>query len=207
MGELSTNYPSSLVILESEKQAASSSSKQHEEEEPEEEDCGTPTGILIQLDDDDELETTNGVKPFNPNPTIMTPQPQTPCEANTKLKELCVKARFARCRARFPVPVILFGEKHICRSATLSGGPEIYGRSSLDYFFSAATTEEDEVDDGVEEISTSEVVRAVGGGGGSGDWALFDRVRAQDIRLLKSFRVHTIVDLMVEKKKVKFGMK
>jgi len=40
-----------------------------------------------------------------------------------------------------------------------------------------------------------------------GDWQLYNRVRSQDIRLLKAFQVQTIVDLMVEKKKVKFGMK
>lgn len=39
------------------------------------------------------------------------------------------------------------------------------------------------------------------------DWPLFDHVRAQDIRLLKTLNVGTIVDFMVEKKKVKFGLK
>lgn len=33
----------------------------------------------------------------------------------SKLKDLCSRARFARCRARFPVPVILYNQKHICR--------------------------------------------------------------------------------------------
>lgn len=33
----------------------------------------------------------------------------------TKLKDLCSRARFARCRARFPIPVILYKQKHICR--------------------------------------------------------------------------------------------
>lgn len=37
----------------------------------------------------------------------------------TKLKELCSRARFARCRARFPIPVILYKQKHICRYANL----------------------------------------------------------------------------------------
>jgi len=36
---------------------------------------------------------------------------------------------------------------------------------------------------------------------------MFDRVRGQDINILKMFGVKYIVDLMVEKKKVKFGMK
>ena len=86
------------------------------------------------------------------------------------------------------------------RSATLSGGPEIYGRSSLDYFFSSGADYKivSEPDPADEDIVTPET---------QSDWQLFDRVRSQDIRLLKTFQVKTIVDLMVEKKKVKFGVK
>lgn len=40
----------------------------------------------------------------------------------------------------------------------------------------------------------------------SSEWQLFDRVRNQDIKLLKTFNIGTIVDLMLEKKKVKFLM-
>ena len=36
---------------------------------------------------------------------------------------------------------------------------------------------------------------------------MFSRVRNQDILLLKKFNVGFIVDLMVEKKKVKYGLK
>lgn len=32
-----------------------------------------------------------------------------------KLRDLFAKARFARCRARFPLPVILYRGKNICR--------------------------------------------------------------------------------------------
>ncbi len=38
------------------------------------------------------------------------------------------------------------------------------------------------------------------------EWQLFGKVRNQDIKLLKALNVETIIDLMVEKKKVKFGM-
>lgn len=84
------------------------------------------------------------------------------------------------------------------RSATLSGGPEIYGRSSFDYLFSGGVDWKQYYDDGDDEIVVPET---------QSDWQLFDRVRSQDIRLLKAFQVQTIVDLMVEKKKVKFGVK
>lgn len=39
------------------------------------------------------------------------------------------------------------------------------------------------------------------------EWPLFDQIRSQDIKLLKTLNVGTIVDFMVEKKKVKFGLK
>ena len=36
---------------------------------------------------------------------------------------------------------------------------------------------------------------------------MFDRARCQDINILRGFSVKYILDLMVEKKKVKFGLK
>jgi len=36
---------------------------------------------------------------------------------------------------------------------------------------------------------------------------MYDRVRGQDIRLLQFFNIAYIFDLMLEMKKVKFGMK
>uniref|UniRef100_A0A1B0GQJ8 Uncharacterized protein n=1 Tax=Phlebotomus papatasi TaxID=29031 RepID=A0A1B0GQJ8_PHLPP len=131
-----------------------------------------------------------------------------------KLKETIPKARYARCRSRFPVPVLLYKGKLISRAATISGSPEIYGRSSLDYLLYGYPTETttDDVDaqeakealiaDAMqEEPETESLPRSA-----SNDWQLCDRVRQQDIRLLKSLDVETIIDFMVEKKKVKFGV-
>lgn len=118
-----------------------------------------------------------------------------------KLKDLFVKARFARCRSRFVVPVILFEGKNICRSATLSGGAEIYGRSGYDFLFAGG---ESIPDDPLEDLNG---VNSAGTLYSSGDYDLFDRIRGQDIRLLKTLKVKYICDLMVEKKKVKFGMR
>lgn len=78
-------------------------------------------------------------------------------------------------------------------SATLSGGPEIYGRSSFDYFFSGGAFDPEPGPGGEDDLIVSDAQN-------QSDWQLFDRVRSQDIRLLKTFQVETIVDLMVEKK-------
>ncbi|XP_055546366.1 myotubularin-related protein 14 isoform X3 [Wyeomyia smithii] len=119
-----------------------------------------------------------------------------------RLRYLILRARLARCRARFPLPVILFKGKYICRSATLSGGPEIYGRSGLEYFAYAAeaTPPEpgDEAYEAQEDSSSDE--------SDSKDWPLFGRLRRKDIRLLKALNVGTIIDFMVENKKVKFWL-
>ncbi|XP_034944562.1 myotubularin-related protein 14 isoform X2 [Chelonus insularis] len=140
------------------------------------------------------------------NPHICDTPPPLPRTTETiyesmydpnKLKDLIKNARFARCRSRFPLPVILYKGRHICRSATLSGGPEIYGRSGLNYLF-AGTETAGSVQHQVDE--------AKGGDSVLSDWQLFDKVRNQDIKLLKTLNVGNIIDFMVEKKKVKFGM-
>lgn len=116
------------------------------------------------------------------------------------VQDLIKSARIARCRSRFPLPVILYKGRHVCRSATLSGGPEIYGRSGLEYFFAANNEANAALQDSVEDMRS-------GGDSVISDWQLFDKVRHQDIKLLKTLNVGTIIDFMVEKKKVKFGMK
>lgn len=52
-----------------------------------------------------------------------------------RLREHLQNGRLARCRARFPIPVILYRGRFICRSATLSGCPEMYGRATLESLF------------------------------------------------------------------------
>jgi len=129
-----------------------------------------------------------------------------------KMRELMLKARVARCRARFPVPVILWNGKYVCRSATLSGGPEIYGRSGFDLLFPSST---DEDEDSCESVSHSSgqpsgplppSLPSLSSLSLSDSSQVFSKVRAQDINLLKTLGVQYICDLMVEKKKVKFGV-
>ncbi|CAG7819417.1 unnamed protein product [Allacma fusca] len=205
-GELSTNYPSSLVILEDDKNG----------DEVEADTCSN--GEVVSVNENLsvlDLSATNGNSDSKDSQTnisassssMSTYDGLSPIQELPKIRELFSKARYARCRARFPVPVILYNKKHICRSATLSGGPEIYGRASFDYFFSGGGTGSGTDSKTLEsEATTEDIIEPEPDGQGQGDWQLFDRVRNQDIRLLKAFQVKTIVDLMVENKKVKFGV-
>uniref|UniRef100_A0A671TL21 Myotubularin related protein 14 n=1 Tax=Sparus aurata TaxID=8175 RepID=A0A671TL21_SPAAU len=115
----------------------------------------------------------------------------------TKLQDLVNRSKLARCRGRFVCPVILYNGKHICRSSTLAGWGELYGRTGYNYIFSGGAddtwTESEEV------LEDDSAVR-------NGDSQLFDKVRGHDIKLLRYLSVRYICDLMVENKKVKFGL-
>ncbi|KAI3370490.1 hypothetical protein L3Q82_025251 [Scortum barcoo] len=151
----------------------------------------------------------------------------------SKLQDLVNRSKLARCRGRFVCPVILYNGKvlllgcknassldfysafslnkltsiktlllspslqHICRSSTLAGWGELYGRTGYNYIFSGGTddtwTESEEVPE------DDSAVR-------NGDSQLFDKVRGHDIKLLRYLSVRYICDLMVENKKVKFGL-
>ncbi|CAL8340908.1 unnamed protein product [Lota lota] len=115
----------------------------------------------------------------------------------SKLQDLVNRSKLARCRGRFVCPVILYNGKHICRSSTLAGWGELYGRTGYNYIFSGGSddtwTETDEV---LEEDSAAR----------NSESQLFDKVRGHDIKLLRYLSVRYICDLMVENKKVKFGL-
>lgn len=190
-GELSNSYPSKIVIPEA--------------------DDFTP---CISRSNTLEEDTTSKTKSTTFNDYASSNRLRK-LDAN-KLKDLLCKARVARCRARFPIPVILYKNKYICRSATLSSGAEIYGRSVIDYYTynndnknNGCRTEyvktKDDDDEFVEAMveESPPLPRSLTIGDAS---QLFSKVRNQDIKLLKYFSVKHICDLMLEKKKVKFGM-
>ncbi|XP_056292949.1 myotubularin-related protein 14 isoform X1 [Pseudoliparis swirei] len=114
---------------------------------------------------------------------------------SSKLQDLVNRSKLARCRGRFVCPVILYNGKHICRSSTLAGWGELYGRTGYNYIFSGGT---DDVES-EEVLGDDSAVR-------NGDSQLFDKVRGLDIKLLRYLSVRYICDLMVENKKVKFGL-
>ncbi|XP_066246873.1 myotubularin-related protein 14 [Euwallacea similis] len=131
----------------------------------------------------------------------------------TEITNLWQSGNLARCRLRFPVPVILFNGKHICRSSTLSGEPEVCVRTGLTKISGSELihglkecwwpTEglgpypEIEEDESEGPVPCDNDVRAQ---------RICDRVRSFDIKLLKRLNVNTIVDIMVEKRKVKHSI-
>uniref|UniRef100_A0A8C6UKF6 Myotubularin related protein 14 n=1 Tax=Neogobius melanostomus TaxID=47308 RepID=A0A8C6UKF6_9GOBI len=115
----------------------------------------------------------------------------------SKLQDLVNRSKLARCRGRFVCPVILYNGKHICRSSTLAGWGELYGRTGYNYIFSGGT--DDTCAEPEEVLEDDNGVR-------NGDSQLFDKVRGHDIKLLRYLSVRYICDLMVENKKVKFGL-
>uniref|UniRef100_A0A673HJH7 Myotubularin-related protein 14-like n=1 Tax=Sinocyclocheilus rhinocerous TaxID=307959 RepID=A0A673HJH7_9TELE len=115
----------------------------------------------------------------------------------SKLQDLVNRSKMARCRGRFVCPVILYNGKHVCRSSTLAGWGELYGRTGYNYIFSGGS---DDTFGDAEEVPEADcAVR-------NNDSQLFDKVRGSDIKLLKYLSVCYICDLMVENKKVKFGL-
>ena len=112
-GELSTNYPSSLVVLVGDKHSG-------ENDETTASNGGLPfslsTSVLASASTNGNGQTdTNSVASNSTSMTASSIDGFNPAHELPKIKDLCSKARYARCRARFPVPVILYNNKHICR--------------------------------------------------------------------------------------------
>ncbi|XP_050815774.1 myotubularin-related protein 14 isoform X5 [Gopherus flavomarginatus] len=115
----------------------------------------------------------------------------------SKLQDLINRSKMARCRGRFVCPVILYKGKHVCRSATLAGWGELYGRTGYNYIFSGGS---DDAWADTEDLSEEDSAFR------NADSQLFDKVRGHDIKLLRYLSIRYICDLMVENKKVKFGL-
>ncbi|EDV29012.1 uncharacterized protein TRIADDRAFT_52465 [Trichoplax adhaerens] len=108
-----------------------------------------------------------------------------------EIRDLMANAKFARCRSRFVVPVILYDKKQICRSSTLASAAEMYGRTSWDVYLGG-------------EYQGPSPLRSMTSSVRNGDFC--DRIRGFDIKLLEKLSVNRIFDLMIENKKVKFGI-
>ncbi|XP_077517587.1 phosphatidylinositol-3,5-bisphosphate 3-phosphatase MTMR14-like [Amblyomma americanum] len=149
-----------------------------------------------------------------------------------KLRGHMARARSARAHKRFAVPVILYDGKHICRSATLSSGLEIYWRTVLEFLgisdrergeesesasekeaelcqYSGAVSSYDvaigEARPVLDEPSTprKESVSPLT----KADSSRHSELRMEDILLLRELSVGQICDFMVEGKKEKYSVK
>lgn len=126
-GELSSHYPSRLFIPETEKNTSNGSSTSTAS-------AGSTTNAGT---------ANNAGSSMAGVPSTSSGRQETIYEHSldaVKLREQIKKARFARSRTRFPIPVILYKGKYVCRSSTLSSGAEMYTRSGLNYFFNGGTS-------------------------------------------------------------------
>ncbi|KAJ8918707.1 hypothetical protein NQ315_015027, partial [Exocentrus adspersus] len=148
-----------------------------------------PSQLLI-------LESENGINQ-NVNTGTSSNQPTQRVTdtiyENINLHNIRARMRvgaYSRCRLRFAVPTILYKGKYVCRSSTLSVHGEILGRTIQNMGLPSNSSSDDESED----IENDE----------PNDWDYMRQVRRQDIKLLRKLNVDTIVDLMVEKYKVKY---
>lgn len=163
--------------------------------------CGHYPRDLIILEHD-KLQSSKKCDTSLPAPHIRESMTETIYLKN-KLRKLMKESRFARCRSRFPTPVILYKGRHVCRSATLASKPEMIGRTGLDLLSNLTSTSSTSpiplVDKSLPQVA--EVTED------SKFTDMKNNLRLYDIELLKTLNVRTIIDFMVEKKKVKFGVK
>ncbi|CAF3858306.1 unnamed protein product [Adineta steineri] len=138
------------------------------------------------------------------------------------LRDYFVRSRIARCRSRFVVPVILIDGKYICRSSTVASWGEVYSRSGVDRLLdtSTRTTAPLILDspvnpsgvttdlDGPPNIAIEGAAAAAASSNTEvpQQQNIFDKLRGADIDLLKVLDVSSIVNLMVEKRKIMFGV-
>lgn len=141
-GELSSHYPSLIVIPENEKQKLNGCFSNIFNNS-----TSTISGSTMQSSSTSTLtpSLSSATSSVSNSSSTQRTQQQTIYENSfdsVRLRELMNKARFARSRTRFPTPVILYKGKFVCRSSTLSGGPELYTRTSFNYLFNVSAPTE-----------------------------------------------------------------
>lgn len=142
-GELSSHYPSLIVIPENEKPISSGFNSSIQSLANSNGSITPPPVSVLSSASNLSSVTSN-------NSSSQRTQQETIYENSydpIKLRDLMNKARFARSRTRFPVPVILYKGKFVCRSSTLSSGPELYTRSSFNYLFNTTAATAQSTDD------------------------------------------------------------
>lgn len=166
--------------------------------------CNTyPSRIIFLEGEKGSASDENSEKPDDENNNI---------NDAARYRERVLRARVARCRTRFPVPVILVDGKFICRSSTLACGKEIYPRMSYDYLFLDEPTDTDrenrnmvdeyeEIDDSPPPLEPSEIDQDL-----NDEESIVGECRTYDVQLLRDLSITNICDLMMEDRKVKLAM-
>eukprot|EP00049_Salpingoeca_infusionum_P017897 m.354845 g.354845 ORF g.354845 m.354845 type:complete len:553 (-) comp17120_c0_seq1:895-2553(-) len=119
-----------------------------------------------------------------------------------RLSALFKNARLARCRRRFPVPVLIVDGQNITRSATVALGKEILLRKGQDTLALVSRWWNGEQQGEVEQQVKGGQAAPVPAGAQAQSMDLYQA----DAQLLDELGVKYICDLMIEQKKVKFGM-
>ncbi|KAL6618502.1 phosphatases II [Neocallimastix sp. 'constans'] len=106
-----------------------------------------------------------------------------------ELKILFMKSKLSRVRSRFVIPVILYKNKNICRSGTLSLEPEML-LNTLN-------------------SKTKQIIYGISSENPEAETSFRKSIiqyRQFDIELLNKLHIKGIADLMVENKKIKYGL-
>lgn len=149
---------------------------------------------------------------------------EDPYDAN-RIRELITMAKYARCWQRFVVPVLMYRGKYICRSSTISVMPETFGRKVVDfaydcingtnYYNNSGGNNNSNERDNANNMNTFEDNNENSIGDIGEDSLMnqdqtshfsYEEAIKSDVQLLDTLNVSSIVDLMVEKRKIKYFM-
>ncbi|KAH9416125.1 Myotubularin- protein 14, partial [Dermatophagoides pteronyssinus] len=193
-------YPSKIIIPEIE----SNDNENHRNGK-----TSNDNQVLVDIDDDDGDEVDNIIP-------IVDLQQQQRKEKNSsqkkfdiqKLKDLIGKARVARCRARFPVPIIHLMITSSSKSSNSKSSSLMMMNHEENVIETIGVDDDDDFIQAnhIHIENNSPPPPSVRPNSLADSTKLFTYFRNQDIRLLKYLNVKLICDLMLEKKKVKFGM-
>mmetsp|Transcript_7263 Transcript_7263/g.13551 ORF Transcript_7263/g.13551 Transcript_7263/m.13551 type:complete len:1047 (+) Transcript_7263:186-3326(+) len=125
-----------------------------------------------------------------------------PLNLTNDLREQFQRGKFARVRGRFPIPVILWNNKNICRSSTISVQAEVLLNMSTakirdirnQLFVGQQKDKTKQPESGRGNTKNNEVSHTV------------EAQRKCDAEILSNLQVKYICDLMVEQHKTKFGV-
>nr|CAH8874894.1 unnamed protein product [Trichobilharzia regenti] len=143
----------------------------------------------------DVLENLDGYLCGHYPPLISIPRIRHSSISLADLGQLMLQSKFARCRTRFVVPSFSFQQKYVCRSSTLSGPLEFYGRQ-------VATVAGFTFDGHVVNPPSGGELQDISLETENGRQSL-EKLRDDDCELIRRLNVTYICDFMLEYRKIK----